>query len=220
MRLNKYLADNTDLSRRKADTAIENGRVKINGVVAELGTILQPGDTVLLDGAYVGSSKSDKKVTILLNKPVGYVCSKNGQGSPTIYELIDEEYIDLNIAGRLDKDSSGLVVLTSDGQLLQDLTHPSNNKEKIYKVIIDREILPDDRIKLIKGVDIGDDRPSKFKNIKKISENTYEVVMEEGRNRQIRRSFEALKYEVTDLHREQLGRYRLGKLQEKEIVVL
>lgn len=220
MRLNKYLADNTDLSRRKADSAIENGRIKINGAVAELGTIVQPGDTVLLDGAYVGSHKSDKKVTILLNKPVGYVCSKNGQGSPTIYELIDDEYKDLNIAGRLDKDSSGLVVLTSDGKLLQELTHPSNNKEKIYRVTLDRELTPDERTKLIKGVDIGDDRPSRFKNIKKIDGLAYEVVLEEGRNRQIRRSFEAINYQVTQLHREQLGRYRLGKLQEKEILIL
>ena len=220
MRLNKYLADSTDLSRRKADTTIENGRVKVNGVVAQLGTIVQPGDTVLLDGVYVGSSKSDKKVTILLNKPIGYVCSKNGQGSPTIYELIDEEYKDLNIAGRLDKDSSGLVILTSDGRLLQELTHPSNNKEKIYKVTIDRELNQDDRTKLIQGIDIGDERLSKFKNIKKIIELTYEITMEEGRNRQIRRSFDALNYEVKQLHREQLGRYRLGKLNEKEIIVL
>lgn len=220
MRLNKYLANNTDLSRRKADTAIENGRVKVNGNIAVLGAVVLAGDTVYLDGLPVEPTNDGNQVTILLNKPVGYVCSKNGQGSPTVYELIPDDYAGLNIAGRLDKDSSGLVILTDDGVLLNELTHPSSNKEKIYKVTINRELTPDDINKLIKGVDIGDERPSKFKNLKKIDGLTYEVVMEEGRNRQIRRSFESLNYEVTQLHREQLGGYRLDKLKEKEIIIL
>jgi pseudouridine synthase len=220
MRLNKYLADNTELSRRKADTAIENGRVKVNGDVAMLGTVVAAGDTIYLDGQPVESTNDGNQVTILLNKPVGYVCSKNGQGSPTVYELLPDDYQGLNIAGRLDKDSSGLVILTNDGVLLNELTHPSSNKEKIYRVTIDRELTPDDIAKPVKGVDIGDERPSKFKNLKKIDCLTYEVVMEEGRNRQIRRSFEAVNYKVTQLHREQLGRYRLGKLKEKEFIVL
>jgi pseudouridine synthase len=220
MRLNKYLANNTDLSRRKADTAIENGRVKVNGNIAVLGAVVLAGDTVYLDGLPVEPTNDGNQVTILLNKPVGYVCSKNGQGSPTVYELIPDDYAGLNIAGRLDKDSSGLVILTNDGVLLNELTHPSSNKEKIYKVTINRELTPDDINKLIKGVDIGDERPSKFKNLKKINGLTYEVVMKEGRNRQIRRSFESINYEVTQLHREQLGGYRLDKLKEKEIIIL
>lgn len=220
MRLNKFLADNTELSRRKADTAIENGRAKVNETVAVLGTVVAAGDKVFLDGKPVESTNTGNKVTILLNKPVGYVCSKNGQGNPTVYEFLPDDYQGLNIAGRLDKDSSGLVVLTNDGKLLNELTHPSNNKEKIYEVTLERELTPDDMSKLIKGVDIGDNRPSKFKNIKKISENTYEVVLEEGRNRQIRRSFEAINYKVSQLHREQLGQYHLGKLKDKEMIII
>lgn len=219
MRLNKFLADNTNLSRRKADNAIENGRVKVGGVVAALGTTVEEKDTVHLDGELVMPTKS-KVTTVLLNKPVGYVCSRNGQGSPTIYELLPKMYDNLNIAGRLDKDSSGLVLLTNDGILLNELTHPSNNKEKIYTVRLDKLIEPSDRSKLLKGVDIGDERPSKFKRLNKISDAFYEIVLEEGRNRQIRRTFEALGFTVKSLHREQLGQYKLEKLKPKEYIII
>ncbi len=219
MRLNKFLAENTELSRRKADVAIENGRIAINGHRATLGTIVELGDSVTIDGTAI-KSKEIKIITVLLNKPVGYVCSKDGQGSKTVYDLLPPAYGQLNIAGRLDKDSSGLVVLTNDGKLLHELTHPASNKEKVYRVSIDKTLWPEDRNKLLTGVDIEDDRPSKFKRIKKISDKTYEVVLTEGRNRQIRRTFEALGYKVTQLSRDQLGRFRLGKIKEKEKVVL
>jgi pseudouridine synthase len=219
MRLNKFLADNTELSRRKADVAIENGRIAINGQRASLGTVINFDDKVTIDGKLI-KSKEIKIITVLLNKPVGYVCSKDGQGSKTVYDLLPESYNSLNIAGRLDKDSSGLVVLTNDGKLLHELTHPASDKEKVYKVSIDKTLWPEDRNKLLTGVDIEDDRPSKFKRIKKLSDKSYEVVLTEGRNRQIRRTFEALGYKVTNLSREQLGRFRLGKIKEKEKVVL
>jgi len=219
MRLNKFLAENTVLSRRKADTAIENGRVKINQVVATLGATVNEKDIVLLDGLPV-EVKPGKSITLLLNKPVGYVCSRNGQGSRTVYDLLPEKYHSLNIAGRLDKDSSGLVVLTTDGALLNELTHPSSTKEKVYTVTVDRTITPKDRNLLLSGVDIGDERKSSFKLLKNISHTSYEVVLEEGRNRQIRRSFEALDYKVTGLHREKIGKFQLGKIKPKEIIVI
>jgi pseudouridine synthase len=219
MRLNKYLAENTVLSRRKADTAIKNGRVKINQEIATLGATVKEEDIVLLDGLSVEVNPG-KSVTLLLNKPVGYVCSRNGQGSRTVYDLLPEKYHSLNIAGRLDKDSSGLVVLTSDGALLNELTHPSYTKEKVYIVTVDKTITPMDRNSLLSGINIGDERKSSFKLLKNISTTTYEVVLEEGRNRQIRRSFEALGYEVTGLHREKMGQFKLGKIKPKEIIVI
>jgi 23S rRNA pseudouridine2605 synthase len=220
MRLNKFLALNTGLSRRKADIAIENGRVKVNGDVAALGTTLFAKDVVLLDGTPVEPRNGLGFTTLLIHKPVGYVCSRNGQGNKTIYDLLPGKYAELNTAGRLDKDSSGLVILTNDGDLLNELTHPSNNKLKIYKVIVDKVITPSDRNKLLTGVDIGDERPSKFKFLKNISNTEYEVVLEEGRNRQIRRSFEALGYKVTRLHREKMGKFSLGNIKEKDIVII
>lgn len=219
MRLNKFLAEHTELSRRNADVAIANGRVRVNGKPAILGLPVEETDVVELDGQVLLKA-APKIVTILLHKPAGYVCSKNGQGSKTVYDLLPKAYENLNIAGRLDKDSSGLVVMTNDGSLLNELTHPSNNKEKSYIVSIDKMLWPEDQKKLLSGTDIGDERPSKFKRLRKQSEKTYEIILEEGRNRQIRRAFESLGYQVTKLHREQLGRFRLGKLKEKEKIIL
>jgi 23S rRNA pseudouridine2605 synthase len=219
MRINKYIAENSELSRRKADEAIKNGRVKINGNLARLGDTVSSNDELTIDGNIV-KVENKKIVTILLNKPVGYVCSKDGQGSKTVYDLLPEEYKELNIAGRLDKDSSGLVVMTNDGILLNELTHPSNNKEKIYEVEIDSELSAYEQSQLKNGVDIGDDRPSSFKEVENIGPKTYKVVLEEGRNRQIRRSFEALGFKVTGLKRIKIGKYELDKLKEKEITII
>lgn len=213
MRLNKFLAENTQLSRRSADTAIENGRVKINGAVASLGQTVEPNDTVSLDGLTVESEENKKTITVLLNKPVGYVCSKNGQGSKTVYDLLPETYKQLNIAGRLDKDSSGLVVLTNDGTLLNELTHPSSKKEKVYRITTNHNLSDDELSQLIKGVNIRDERPSKFKSIHEIGKNKYEVTIEEGRNRQIRRALEAVNKKVLILHRISIGTYNLDNIE-------
>ena len=211
MRLNKFLGKNTILSRRKADTAISNGRVKVNGKVAKLGVDISSGDTVTLDGKIVDIIETEL-LTILLNKPVGYVCSKDGQGSKTVYDLLPAKYRNLNIAGRLDKDSSGLVVLTNNGNLLNELTHPSKNKQKIYEVTLDKSLRPEELTMLTTGVNIGDNRLSRFKSINEISSKKYEVILEEGRNRQIRRTFEALRYKVTLLQRTEMGNFKLQGL--------
>jgi pseudouridine synthase len=221
MRLNKYLAENTDLSRRKADLAIQNGRVRVNDELAIVSTVVdETTDTVKLDGNQVKFGNKSSAITIMLNKPVGYVCSKDGQGSRTIYELLPDNYVGLNIAGRLDKDSSGLVVLTSDGKLLNELTHPSNKKQKTYEVKLDKEISNSDLELLVSGVDIGDERPSRFKNIKLMTELVYEIILEEGRNRQIRRTFDALGYTVEKLHRVSLGPYKLAKLKLNDYIII
>lgn len=214
MRLNRYIAQHTELSRRKADAEIAHGHVIVNRQPAHMGMEVSDADTVLVDGKKVMPS-NNVSVTITLNKPVGYVCSRDGQGSPTVYDLLPPDQQHLNIAGRLDKDSSGLVIMTDDGQLLNQLTHPSYNKEKVYEVTLDKELTPADLKKLKTGVDIGDTRPSKLdvKSQKsKIKGHSYTVTMTEGRNRQIRRTFEALGHHVTRLHRTHLGPYKLGSL--------
>lgn len=215
MRLNKFLSSNTDLSRRNADVAIANGRVTVNGKPVKLGVSVEQGDAVTLDGKKIKSNPVES-LTIIMNKPVGYVCSRLGQGSKTIYELLPEKYQGLNIAGRLDKDSSGLVVLTNDGSLLNQLTHPSNNKQKVYNVSINKPLWPEDQKKIESGVDIGDDRPSRFKKLRRLSDKTYVVTLEEGRNRQIRRTFEALGYNVKSLRRTALGQYKLDNLKPEQ----
>lgn len=140
VRLNKFIAQSSSLSRRAADSAIEAGRVTVNGVVATTGVQVDPADTVYLDGILLKPTTDFK--TIILNKPSGYVCSRDGQGSETIYDILPEQYQQLNPVGRLDKDSSGLLLLTNDGQLAQELTHPKYQKTKIYEITLDRPLQP------------------------------------------------------------------------------
>ena len=214
MRLNRYIAQYSGISRRKADVLIEQKRVIVNRVVANLGTQVSDNDSVVVDGIKVMPVKRETKI-VLLNKPLGYVCSQDGQGAPTVYDLLQNSMKSLKIAGRLDKDSSGLVVLTNDGQLLNQLTHPSNDNEKVYQVTLSKPLMDGAIANFAKGVDIGDERVSKLE-VLPLKDFSYEVRIHEGRNRQIRRSFEALGYNVIGLHRTNLGPYSLEGLIPKE----
>lgn len=211
MRINKYIAAGTALSRRAADRAIDHGRVLINGKPAEQGSTVNPGDTVLLDNIAVEPIADT--TTILFNKPAGYVCSRDGQGSKTIYDILPPEYRRLNPIGRLDKDSSGLLLLTNDGALAQELTHPKYQKTKIYEVVLNKPLEPlhQQMISDI-GVQLEDGRSSFLISQIERGNTEYEVTMHEGRNRQIRRTFAALGYTVTRLHRTHFGNYTLAGL--------
>lgn len=211
MRINKYIALHSSLSRRRADDAVANGRVKINGTRAELGSIVEANDEVLLDGVPVRGDLP-KRTILLLHKPIGYVCSKQGQGSKTIYDLLPEKYRSLKPAGRLDKDSSGLLVLSNDGDLLQELTHPSKLKEKIYLVILNKPLSKDHQTDIEKGIELDDG--TSYLGLKPIDKARFEwrISMTEGRNRQIRRTFNALGYNVINLHRTIFGGYKIGDL--------
>lgn len=211
MRLNQYLALHTGLSRRAADRAVTEGRVEINGTLARLGDIVVEGDRVALDGLEL-KAKTDI-LTVMLNKPAGYVVSRDGQGSRTIYDLLLPELHNLKPVGRLDKDSSGLLLLTNDGQLANRLTHPRYEKQKIYSVILDKPLTADDKAAIVSGVKLNDG-PSALKLAGESKE--WQVKMSEGRNRQIRRTFEALGYKVTKLHRTNFGPFELGSLPEAQ----
>lgn len=218
MRLNRFIATYTDFSRRKADDLIDRGKVVVNRKPAHHGLDVSDSDIVLLDGKKIVPVQK-LPTTVLLNKPIGFVCSKDGQGAPTVYDLLQRGMQRLNIAGRLDKDSSGLVVLTDDGQLMQELTHPSNDKQKIYTVELNKPLEDGMIAKLASGVDINDDRLSKLMVSPLKDTSTYEVSIQEGRNRQIRRSFEMLGYQVKSLHRTQLGPYKLDSLSPKQFKI-
>ena len=208
MRINKFVAQATGLSRRAADQAIADGRVLINDEVASLGTEVSEADSVTLDGEKL--SLQTGHTTIMLNKPAGYVVSRDGQGSQTIYDLLATEYQTLKPIGRLDKDSSGLLLLTDDGQLAQELTHPKYQKTKIYQITLDKKLTESDLAKLAAGVTLEDG----LSHLQVTSKGDgYEVRMTEGRNRQIRRTFAALGYTVTHLHRTHFGQYELNNLQ-------
>lgn len=207
MRINKFIALSTGISRRKADDLIERGMVLVNGVPPEPGTQIEDSDTVTINGQPISANSL---TTILLNKPLGYVCSRNGQGSKTVYDLLPDDLHHLKPVGRLDKYSSGLLVMTNDGNLANSLTHPSNQKQKIYRVTLDKSLSDRDKTRIEHGVML-EDGTSKLGLTG--HDATWIVTMYEGRNRQIRRTFSELGYNVTRLHRTHFGPYDLSLLK-------
>ena len=208
MRLNQYLASATLLSRRAADTAIAAGRVTVDGTLATLGQAVDPDvQAIALDGIAL---KAATIRTIMLNKPTGYVCSRRKQGNnPTIYELLPAELHDLVSVGRLDKQSSGLLLLTNDGPLANRLTHPRFGKSKRYRVTVTPVATPELVIRLEGGVELEDGLSTMQAALQG---RTLTLELSEGRNRQIRRTLEALRHTVLTLHRDRFGQIELGSL--------
>lgn len=232
MRINRFIALATGISRRQADKVIQNSRVFINGLPAGLSDHATSIDKVFVDKKQVFLPA--EPTTVMLNKPPGYVVSRDGQGSKTIYDLLPAEYSSLKPVGRLDKDSSGLLIMTDDGQLAHELTHPKFVKDKIYQVHLSHPLKGADFDKITKGgVDIDDKTLSRFRlevntpdhqtgtahgtHDSCFSENTKDwiVTLQEGRNRQIRRTFSALGYTVKTLHRIRFGEYALTQLHSQ-----
>ena len=140
IRLNKYIATNFGVSRREADDLIAAGRVSINGKKAEIGMRAHNSDTITVDGRDI---LKQEPIYLAFHKPIGYVCSRKRQGeTPTLYELLPKKYQVLKTVGRLDKDSSGLILLTNDGDFAFQMTHPKFAKLKNYTVEIDRDLEP------------------------------------------------------------------------------
>lgn len=207
MRINQFVAAASGLSRRQADQYLLENRITINGKLPKIGQDITLNDNVLLDGHKL--TLSNKSTTIILNKPTGYVCSRNGQGAKTVYELLPANLHHLKPVGRLDKDSSGLLLLTTNGQLAFDLTHPSKQKQKVYQVTLDKPLDVADKEAIAQGVRLSDGLSSlKLKSNNK----QWTITMHEGKNRQIRRTFEALGYKVLTLHRTHFGSYQLKSL--------
>lgn len=221
IRLNKFLALHLGISRREADNLISQKKVKINNEIATLGARFNEGDEIIINGKKL--QESVKYQYLALNKPVGYVCSRKQQGdSKTIYEILPTEFHSLKPIGRLDKNSSGLILITNDGDFAYKMTHPSFMKTKIYNVRLDKELEPlhqqmicDYGIKLVDG-------PSKLQ-LERLSETNRKdwiVTMHEGRNRQIRRTFESLGYNVVKLHRTNFGNFALNNLKRGEFELI
>lgn len=218
MRINKFVALCTGMSRRAADAAIAEGRVLVNNQPPTTGRAITETDTVTLDSRVI--TPPVNTTTIMLNKPAGYVVSRDGQGSKTVYDILPEEFQQLKPVGRLDKDSSGLLLLTNDGNLANELTHPSNRKLKIYEVTLKQPLQPLHRQMISDfGVEL-EDGLSKFELERKTEDDRDWIVrMSEGRNRQIRRTFDALGYGVIKLHRTHFGPYHLIDLGSGKYVL-
>lgn len=215
IRLNKFLAEKIGLSRREADNLIADGKILVNEKPAVLGTRISESDEIFYNGEKITGTKPNY-VYLMLNKPVGYVSSRKAQGdTPTLYELLPKQYQNLKTVGRLDKNSSGLILLTNDGDFAFSHTHPKFYKLKTYVIEIDRALEPLHQQEISDfGIHL-EDGPSKL-FLTKLDDNhtKWQVEMSEGRNRQIRRTFAALGYEVVKLHRIEFGRYRLDDLAD------
>ena len=221
-RLNKYLALQLGISRREADVLIDSSTVEINGRPAALGARVKPGDNVTVASASI-SKKPQKLIYLALNKPVGYVCSRKPQGnSPTIYTLLPAEYHRLKPVGRLDRNSSGLLLLTNDGDFAYRMTHPKFTKTKIYHVQLDNDLAPLHQQMISDfGVQLEDGRSQlTLARLSDERRDKWQVTMSEGRNRQIRRTFSALGYEVKRLHRVQFGNYTLNNMKRGDYLVI
>lgn len=219
-RLNKYLALQLGISRREADNLIEQGRVTVDDTPTTLGARYADGAIIKVNNKEIATDTGYEY--LLFNKPVGYVCSRRAQGdNPTIYELLPQKYHSLKPVGRLDKDSSGVLLLTNDGDFAFQMTHPKFQKVKVYKARLDRDLEPLHQQMISDfGVQL-EDGTSKL-TLERLSDDSrkgWQITMSEGRNRQIRRTFGSLGYTVTKLHRITFGNYSVGDIKPGEFKI-
>ena len=197
-RINKYLSEVGFCSRRKADDYISDGRVYINGKPALLGSKVSIEDEISVDGEII-QNKDKKKVYIAFNKPVGIECTGNHKVKDNIIDYINHKERLFTI-GRIDKQSEGLILLTNDGDIVNNVLRAENRKEKEYIVTVNKKITTEFIDKMRKGVRIM--RRITIKCfVKKIHENRFKIILTQGMNRQIRRMCEVLGYRVTKLKR-------------------
>lgn len=217
MRLNRYLAHAGIASRRKADELIENGNVKVNGKpVNEMGYDVLEGDRVEVNGTLVEAP--GKPVYYALNKPIGYITSTDDEKNrPVVTDLLTDVSARVFPVGRLDYNTSGLLIMTNDGDLAYRLSHPKHEVPKTYLALISGMLSKERLSKLRKGVDIGGyiTKPAEV-NILKQAERSclVEITIHEGKNRQVRKMFAAVGNRVVDLQRVAIGEVRLGRLLE------
>jgi 23S rRNA pseudouridine2604 synthase len=209
MRLNKFISETGVCSRREADAWIAAGRVQVNGKVAELGTQVGEGDEVRVDGRVVGAKR--KAVYIALNKPVGITCTTERHVRGNIVDFVGHAERIFPI-GRLDKDSDGLILLTNNGDIVNEILRSENDHEKEYVVTVDRPVTEEFLAGMAGGVHILGQRTKPCK-VSRMGRNVFRIVLTQGLNRQIRRMCEVFGYEVRRLQRVRIIHIKLGNLK-------
>ncbi|MBT3538843.1 rRNA pseudouridine synthase [Candidatus Parcubacteria bacterium] len=244
VRLQKHIADLGICSRRKAEVLISEKKVKVNGeTVTELGVKVDPEkDTVTVEGRknkHAEPTDYNQKMYILLNKPIGYISSASSKQGDSVLDLLtkencvarDKRDIKMRVypVGRLDKDSEGLVLLTNDGELTNELTHPRYEHEKEYEIVVEKPLSRDTKKVLETGMKIGDDFVQGIKIKKEFNKGRktiVTVILKEGKNRQVRKMFGNLGYNVQSLKRTRINKLKLNvlpvgkwKLVKKEDII-
>jgi 23S rRNA pseudouridine2604 synthase len=209
MRLNKYISETGVCSRREADSWIEAGRVTVNGQIAQLGTKVQPGDTVCVDGKPVGAAK--KHVYIALNKPPGITCTTERHVEGNIVDFVGHRERIFPI-GRLDKDSEGLILLTNNGDIVNEILREENEHEKEYVVTVDRPVTEIFLNGMASGVRILGTVTKPCK-VSRLDRCTFKIILTQGLNRQIRRMCSFFGYKVVKLQRVRVINITLGGLK-------
>jgi len=208
LRLNKYISETGVCSRREADKWIDAGRVTCNGNPAALGTQVGEGDVVCIDGQPIGAKK--KQIYIALNKPVGVTCTTEAHIENNIIELVGYPERIFPI-GRLDKDSEGLILLTNDGDIVNEILRAENNHEKEYIVTVDRPITDLSLKMMASGIKIMGELTKPCK-VGRIDQKSFRMILTQGLNRQIRRMCSALGYKARRLQRVRIMNIHLGTL--------
>ena len=219
VRISKYFTDCGVMSRRAADAAVEKGEVKVNGVPAELGQKITPGkDKVTYKGKPVVMPATPNKMCVMLNKPRGYLTTLSDEkGRKTVAELVADAGVRLYPVGRLDMDSDGLLILTNDGELANQLAHPRGEVQKVYLAFVDGAPTTEQLTNLCTPIEI-DGRMTSPAAVRKVGyageQTVLEVTIHDGRNRQVRRLCEREGLVVRKLTRVQEGGLELGNLPE------
>ena len=216
IRLNKYLSEAGICSRREADRLIEAGKVTVDGTIADLGTRVGDSSVVTCNGKPV--HLHTKKVIYAYNKPIGQVCTSKDADPDSIFRYVEFPKR-VNYVGRLDKDSTGLLLLTNDGDLANEIQRSRNNHEKEYHVRVNTDITEDFIKKMSEGVEILDTVTKPCK-VKKTGTRNFSIILTQGLNRQIRRMCDALHVRVVHLKRVRIMNIRLGNLRPGEFRTL
>lgn len=209
MRINKYLSETGIVSRRGADKWVEEGKVTINGELATVGSQVEAGDLVCVDGKEV--KKEEQLVYIVLNKPVGITSTTEQHIKGNVVDFVNHPLRIFHI-GRLDKESEGLLLLTNDGDVVNKILRAENHHEKEYIVQVDKPITEQFITKMGAGVDILDTTTLPC-YVEKISDKVFKIILEQGLNRQIRRMCSTLGYSVKRLQRIRIMNIKLGNLK-------
>lgn len=218
IRLNKYISEAGICSRREADRLIESGQVLVDGVRASCGMKVQPGQRVQVGSRIIGGK--DEKVVLAVYKPVGIICTEDRRTKNNIVRFLDYP-VRVTYAGRLDKDSEGLLLMTNDGDLINQIMRGRNLHEKEYKVTVDREITEDFIKKMSAGVHIVDeekglDAVTRPCTVRREGKYTFRIILTQGLNRQIRRMCQACGCRVRTLKRVRIMNIVLGDLKPGE----